>query len=198
MILRYTLRERLVHWAAGAAYVYLLLTGLAFYTPKLYWLAEMLGGGAVSRQWHPWAGVAFAAAALQMYAMWAREMRITEADRVWRRAIGHYIRNEDANLPPAGRYNAGQKYLFWLMLLGGAALLVSGVAMWFTASIPWRLRFIRHAAILVHVSAALATIGGFIIHVYMGTAVVRGGFTSIVRGEVTEEWARTHHPLWKP
>jgi formate dehydrogenase subunit gamma len=46
------------------------------------------------------------------------------------------------------------------------------------------------------VIAALATIGGFIIHVYMGTAMVRGGFTSIVRGEVTEEWARSHHRMW--
>jgi formate dehydrogenase subunit gamma len=46
------------------------------------------------------------------------------------------------------------------------------------------------------VAAALATIGGFIIHVYMGTAMVRGGFTSIIRGEVSTAWARTHHRLW--
>jgi formate dehydrogenase subunit gamma len=58
------------------------------------------------------------------------------------------------------------------------------------------LRVVRSAAVLLHVAAALVTIGAFIIHVYMGTAVVRGGFTSIVRGEVTHEWARTHHRLW--
>jgi formate dehydrogenase subunit gamma len=46
------------------------------------------------------------------------------------------------------------------------------------------------------VGAALVTIGGFIIHVYMGTAMVRGGFTSIIRGEVSPEWAKTHHRLW--
>ncbi len=197
MILRYTLKERIVHWVAAFAYVYLLLTGLAFYTPKLYWLAVALGGGATSREWHPWAGLVFMAATVRMYLMWASDMRITEGDRAWSRAIGHYVRNEDRNLPPVGRYNAGQKYLFWLMFLGGALLLLSGVAMWFTESIPWSLRWLRHLSVLVHVSAALATIGGFIIHVYMGTAVVRGGFTSIVRGEVSEEWARTHHPLWK-
>jgi formate dehydrogenase subunit gamma len=44
--------------------------------------------------------------------------------------------------------------------------------------------------------AALLTIGAFIIHVYMGTAMVRGGFTSIIRGEVSPEWAKTHHRLW--
>ncbi len=197
MILRYTLKERIVHWVAGFVYVYLLLTGLAFYTPKLYWLAVALGGGTTSREWHPWAGLVFVAATVFMYRMWAADMRITDADREWSRAIGRYVRNEDAHLPPVGRYNAGQKYFFWLMFLGGALLLISGVAMWFTASIPWSLRWLRHAAVLVHVSAGLATIGGFIIHVYMGTAVVRGGFTSIVRGEVSEEWARTHHRMWK-
>jgi formate dehydrogenase subunit gamma len=51
-------------------------------------------------------------------------------------------------------------------------------------------------AVAVHVGAALVTIGGFIIHVYMGTAMVRGGLTSIIRGEVSPEWARTHHRLW--
>ena len=51
-------------------------------------------------------------------------------------------------------------------------------------------------SVAVHVIAALVTIGGFIIHVYMGTALVRGSFTSIIRGEVSPEWAKTHHRLW--
>ena len=50
--------------------------------------------------------------------------------------------------------------------------------------------------VLVHVACALVTIGAFIIHVYMGTAMVRGGFTSIIRGEVSPAWARLHHRLW--
>ena len=73
---------------------------------------------------------------------------------------------------------------------------ISGLGLWFVESIPWSLRWLRYLAVTVHVVAALATIGGFIIHVYMGTAMVRGGFTSIVRGEVTEEWARSNHRLW--
>jgi formate dehydrogenase subunit gamma len=51
-------------------------------------------------------------------------------------------------------------------------------------------------AVLVHAVAFLCTLAGFIIHVYMGTAVVRGGFSSVIRGEVTEDWARYHHRLW--
>jgi cytochrome b subunit of formate dehydrogenase len=49
------------------------------------------------------------------------------------------------------------------------------------------------AAIAVHVVAALATIAGFIIHVYMGTAMVRGSFGAIITGTVSASWTR-HHP----
>jgi formate dehydrogenase subunit gamma len=195
-IRRYTLEERMVHWVAGLSYMYLLLTGLALYSPLLFWLAALAGGGTVARAWHPWAGVIFTVAVLWMYRMWRADMRRTEADRAWNRALRQYVRNEDEHLPPIGRFNPGQKALFWLMLWGGAALFVSGLALWFIDAIPWGWRGLRFAAILIHVAAALLTIGGFIVHVYMGTAVVRGGFSSIIRGEVTEEWAEQHHPLW--
>ena len=68
--------------------------------------------------------------------------------------------------------------------------------LWFPDRLPWSLRGLRYLAILLHVSSALITIGAFIIHVYMGTAMVRGGFTSIIRGEVSPAWARMHHRLW--
>jgi formate dehydrogenase subunit gamma len=195
-ILRYTLEERVVHWIAGIAYVYVLLSGLALWSPRLYWLASVLGGGPTARAWHPWAGVIFTLAAVWMYRMWRGDMRITERDRVWQKAIGSYIRNEDHHLPPIGRFNAGQKWFFWVMVCGGFLLLLSGLVLWFPEFVPWSLRAVRGLAVLTHVIAALVTIGGFIIHVYMGTAVVRGGFTSIVRGEVSENWAKTHHALW--
>lgn len=196
MILRYTLAERVVHWIAGLTYIYQLLTGLAFYSPHLYWLAALLGGPATSRYWHPWIGLIFMAALFWMFRTWLADMRITPVDRAWTKAIGHYIRNEDEELPPIDRFNAGQKYFFWVMLYAGIVMLVSGVALWFPEKIPWSLRFLRYAAILLHVSAALVSIGAFIIHVYMGTAMVRKGFTSIVRGTVSPAWARMHHRLW--
>jgi formate dehydrogenase subunit gamma len=121
-------------------------------------------------------------------------MRITATDRIWGAAIDHYIRNEDEELPPIDRFNLGQKYFFWAMVGAGLVLLLSGVVMWVPEQVP--VAIVRGAAILLHVAAALVTIGAFIIHVYMGTAVVRGGFSSIVSGEVTQEWARTHHRLW--
>lgn len=195
-IIRYALGERLVHAVAGLSYVYLLLTGLAFWTPALYWLAVVLGGGYLSRLLHPWLGLLFSGALAWMYIMWRSDMRTTPEDRAWRKALRHYIWNEDAKVPAAWRFNYGQKLLFWLMVFGGGALLVSGLVLWFVDSVPWELQSVRPVAILVHAVSALATIGGFIIHVYMGTAVVPGGLGAVIHGEVTEEWARHHHPLW--
>lgn len=195
-VLRYTYNERLVHALAGLSYLYLLLTGLAFWTPALYWVAVVLGGPYLSRLLHPWVGLLFAGALVWMFVAWRGDMRTTKEDRAWRKALGHYVRNEDADVPPAWRFNYGQKLLFWLMIFGGVALLLSGLVLWFAASISWQFRVLRYTAVLVHAVAALATIGVFIIHVYMGTAVVPGGLDAVIHGEVTEEWARLHHPLW--
>ena len=193
MILRYTLLERTIHWLAALTYMYVLATGLAFYSPHLYWMADVLGGGPTSRYWHPWIALVFMATMVWMLRAWIGDMRITAADRKWGYVMPDYISNQDENLPAIDRFNLGQKYFFWVMLYAGLALLITGLAMWVPASLPLLL---RPWMILIHVSAALVTVGAFIIHVYMGTAVVRGGFTSIIRGEVSPAWARMHHRLW--
>jgi formate dehydrogenase subunit gamma len=195
-ILRYTLVERVMHWIAALIYMYVLATGLAFWSPHLYWIATVLGGGATSRFWHPVAGVAFTGTLVWMLRAWRADMRITADDRRWGKSMGRYVRNEDVGLPPIGRFNLGQKYFFWAMAGAGAVLLVSGLVLWFPELLPWSARAARFASILLHASAALVTVGAFIIHVYMGTAVVRGGFTSIVRGEVSPAWAKAHHRHW--
>jgi formate dehydrogenase subunit gamma len=195
-ILRYTLAERVNHWIAGLSYMYCLITGLAFWSPYMFWLAILVGGGPTARAWHPWFGLVFTASVLWMFKIWRSDMLTTDADRAWRKAMPHYIRNEDENLPPIGRFNYGQKLFFWLMVYSAILLVLSGLVLWFPEAISWNLRWLRYLAVAVHVTAALASIGGFIIHVYMGTAMVRGGFTSIVRGEVSSAWARLHHRLW--
>jgi formate dehydrogenase subunit gamma len=195
-ILRFTLVERVNHWIAGLAYIYCLLTGLAFWSPYMFWLADLVGGGPTARFWHPWFGLIFTVSMLVMLMQWRDDMRINDADRAWSRAVKHYVRNEDEELPPIWRFNYGQKLFFWLMLYGAILLVLSGLVLWFPDRIPWPLHWLRFLAVAVHVIAGLATIGGFIIHVYMATAMVRGGFTSIIRGEVSDSWAKTHHRLW--
>lgn len=195
-ILRYTLNERLNHWVAAASYIYLLLTGLAFYSPWLFWIAAALGGAAVSRMLHPWAGLIFFGAVLYMYKMWAAQMRSTASDKAWWDSVDHYIRNEDNKMPAAGRYNAGQKLLFWGFFWCAILLLLSGIVLWFSEYLPWSLRFLRYISVLVHPAAALLTIGLFLIHIYMSVFAERGAFGSVIRGDVSREFAKRYHPGW--
>lgn len=195
-VVRYGMGERAMHAASAVTYVYLLLTGLAFWTPGLYWLAIVLGGGYVSRAVHPWAGLVFSAAVAVMYVTWRRDMKTAPEDLAWRRAMPHYMRNEDALVPPAGRFNYGQKNLFWVMVGGALALLLSGLVLWFVDAVPREWIALRQAAVLVHATGALLTIAGFIVHLYMGLFVVPGGLQAILHGEVSREWAEHHHPLW--
>jgi formate dehydrogenase subunit gamma len=195
-VLRYNYGERLVHWTAGLAYLYLLLTGLAFWSPWLFWIAVVLGGATVSRELHPWAGVIFVLATWKMYSMWASQMRKTPADKAWWDAIGHYIRNEDEHVPSADRFNPGQKLLFWGFFWCGFVLLLTGLVLWFPNWIPWQLNFLKLLAVILHPIAALVTIALFMIHVYMGTAMERGAFGSVIRGDVSRSWVEHHHRTW--
>lgn len=195
-VLRYAFKERLVHWMAGLSYLYLLFTGLAFWSPWLFWLALAMGGGEISRILHPWFGLVFFIAVLLMYSLWARQMGITDNDRAWFRSVNHYIRNQDDQMPPVGRYNAGQKLLFWGFFLCGILLFLSGLVLWFPEYIPWSLRWLRYLAVLVHASTALLTIGLFLIHVYMGVFAERGALDSVIYGDVTEDFAKRFHPAW--
>jgi len=195
-VLRYSFHERLVHWLAAFSYIYLMLTGLAFWSPWLFWLATVLGGPTVSRELHPWVGLIFVFATLFMYGMWGRQMHQTQLDEEFWRAIRYYIRNEDELVPSADRFNAGQKLLFWGFFWCGILLLLSGLILWFPYLITWNLRYLRYAAVIIHPVFALLTIGLFIVHVYMGTAMERGAFGSVIRGDVSIGWAKRYHRIW--
>jgi formate dehydrogenase subunit gamma len=195
-VVRYSFRERLMHWVSGFSYVYLLMTGLAIWSPYLVWMAVILGGLTLSRAVHPWVGVVFFFSVLWMYAIWGAEMRTTERDREWWHALRHYIRNEDDQVPDEDRFNGGQKSLFWGFFWCGIVLFLTGLVLWEPHWIPWNLRFLRQASIILHPIAALVTVALFIIHVYMGTAVERGAFSSIIRGDVSRTWAERFHRVW--
>jgi formate dehydrogenase subunit gamma len=112
-VLRYTFKERLNHWVAAGSYLYLLGTGLAFWSPWLFWLAAVFGGGQPARMLHPWVGLIFTLSLWYMYSLWSRQMRFQQVDREWWNSLRYYITNQDDKMPRAGRYNAGQKLLFW-------------------------------------------------------------------------------------
>jgi formate dehydrogenase subunit gamma len=196
MIERYTYRERVMHWLTALTYVYCLSTGLAFYTPYLFWIAVILGGGPTSRFWHPIIGIAFFAGIVWMHQTWRRDMGFTETDKRWLDRVGNYVHNEDELLPLQERFNAGQKLFYWLMYYGTALLLLSGLVMWFPEYISFKVAWIRQLVILIHEVAALLTIGGFIIHVYMSVFMVPGSVGAMTLGYVPKAWAKAHHRLW--
>ena len=195
-ILRYNLKERLTHWVAAGSYIYLLATGLAFWSPWLFWIAVVLGGGPISRMLHPWAGLVFTGSVIYMFSMWSKQMRFAPVDVEWWKSLHYYIRNEDDKMPPAGRYNAGQKILFWTFFWAALVLLATGLILWFTDSLPWNLRWLRYIAVLLHPIAALVTIANFMIHIYMGVFAERGAFGSVIRGDVSMAFAKRYHPGW--
>src|SRR6266852_3239319 len=149
-VLRYTMKERVIHWMAALSFIYLLLSGRAFFSPRLYWIAALLGGGPTARAWHPWAGLIFTLSIVWMYKFWHSDMHMSDADRAWYKAVKYYVENQDEKLPAIGRFNPGQKQLFWLLFYSGIALLLSGVVLWFPEYIPWSMRWLREAAVLIH------------------------------------------------
>ena len=196
MIERYTFHERLCHWVTGFAYLYCLATGLAFYSPYLFWLAIALGGGPTSRFWHPIIGLGFVAAAMWMHAIWRGDVQMGPADRQWMDKVENYVTNQDSLVPAQGKFNAGQKIYYWAMFYGALLLVFSGVFMWFPEYISFDLRWIRPVVIFLHESAALITIGAFIIHVYMSVFTVPGSVHAMISGKVSRQWAHAHHRLW--
>ena len=193
---RYTFHERLCHWATAVVYSYCLATGLAFYTPHLFWISLALGGAPTSRFWHPILGAAFFVAALWMHGVWRGDMSMSTFDRAWLRNLKEYTANRDDLVPVQGRFNAGQKLFYWAMFYGAFLLLLSGLVMWFPEYIPSGWGWVRGFAILLHEAAALITIGAFIIHVYMGVFLAPEGFKGMRTGRVSAAWAKLHHRLW--
>ncbi len=193
VVLRYTMAERVVHWIVAVSFLYLLLTGLALFSPPFYWLAGLLGGGPAIRYWHPVVGVVFFAALVVMLLLWARDMKLEPHDREWLRHLREYAVGQEEAVPESGRFNAGQKLLFFLQFLAGVLLLASGVVLWFPLSFG---RLLREASFVVHDLAATAAMGALILHVYMGVFVVRGSWEAMTRGTVSRRWAQVHHGRW--
>ena len=170
-VLRYTLPERVTHWIAGFSYMYLLVNGLALWTPSMWWMAAVLGGGPLARATHPWVGLVFVATVFYMFKIWRQDMKVTEADRRWAKTIGAYVRNDAERLTPVearrsfdqwapvDRFNLGQKYFFWAMFWAGIVLLLTGMVLWWTEYLPWSLRFLRYISVILHPIAFLVTSG---------------------------------------
>ena len=195
-VVRYSFPERVVHWINAAAYTYLLGSGLALFTPYLWWLAPVMGGGGTLRFLHPWVGLLYMVTILWMQSEWSRDMRAIPQDEAWTKNLKAYVENRDEVMPPQERFNAGQKQFWWVMLWCSVILLITGVIMWFPEKIPFSLHWVLTITVFVHSAVALITIGAFIIHVYMSGWMTPGSMKAMIEGKVSTRWARSHHRLW--
>jgi formate dehydrogenase gamma subunit len=192
LIVRYSFADRVAHWWVAITFIYLLLSGLALGYPRMAWLYDLLGGGQTVRFLHPWVGIAFMLGIAYMLFAWTRDMLFDDVDRTWTRRLPTYVREGHVDLD-VGRYNAGQKGYYWFAVLTAVLLLVTGIPIWY----PWLLSagWNQSARILHHI-LFLLTVGGFIIHVYMSTAMFPGTIRGMTTGTVERRWAAFHHPRW--
>ena len=118
-----------------------------------------------------------------------------DADREWSRRMGDLLRDPKAAMPPVGKYNAGQKRVFWVAAACLLVLLLTGLLFWRPWFAPYVPIPLARAAVLVHSVAAVVFILSTIVHVY-AAIWVKGSVRAMTRGTVSEDWARTHHELW--
>jgi formate dehydrogenase subunit gamma len=194
-LLRHPVYTRVLHWTVAISFILSLLSGFAIYSPWLFrWLTPLFGGGAMTRFLHPWFGLFFDIAFLFQFLNWFAPMHWTSADKRWVREAKAYVTNKEALAPEdTGFFNGGQKLYFWIIAISALIFLITGVLLWFDDAVA---RWVVAVSYVLHDLAALAMLGGFIIHIYEGTAAQPGTFQAMTDGTVTKEWAWTHHPGW--
>ncbi len=194
-IQRYTANERTNHWIVAIVFILSALSGLAMFHPALYWLSGLLGGGTWTRILHPFVGVIMAIVfALLAATMW-KFNRMEPADWQWLRQIRDVLNNREARAPEVGRYNAGQKLLFFVFVICTVGLLLSGIVIWrqfFSMYFP--IGVIRVAAV-VHAVCAFVMICAIVVHIY-AAFWIKGSIATMTRGTVTPGWAWKHHRAW--
>ncbi len=195
LVPRYTQRERLTHWAVAISYVALFLSGLALFHPFFYWLSGLFGGGALMRVIHPFLGAAFAILFFVYALPLRRENRLLPSDRAWLRGMFSYMNRAGEDVPVEGKFNAGQKVMYWSMVAVIAGLLVTGLVMWRPYFAPMMAAPAKRTAGLIHAVVAFIMFVGIGIHVY-AAYWTKGSIRAMTRGTVTRAWARFHHPGW--
>jgi formate dehydrogenase subunit gamma len=193
---RFSPFERFMHWTTAVSFVILGLTGLNITFGKRL-LLPLMGPDLFSRfaeaakYVHDFMAFPFMFGIVLMVALWLKDNVFEPIDWEWFRQGGGFIKRRH---PPARRFNAGEKLVFWLALAAGAAVAVSGLLLLF----PFYLTNIAGMQIaqVVHGVIALLFIALILGHIYIGTVGMEGAFEAMWTGEVDLNWAKEHHRLW--
>lgn len=195
MLQRYEDGNRMNHWFIALMFVLAGLSGLAFFHPSLFFLANLFGGGSWTRILHPFMGVLMVLGFVILFFKLWQDNVVNAADREWRKHAGRMLKGDKSGMPPVGKYNYGQKMVFWLMAVSLLVLVVTGFMFWRPWFAPIFPVNVLRAAVLLHSVAAVLLVAAVIMHVY-AAIWVKGTVRAMTRGTVTEGWAKANHPLW--
>jgi len=194
-LVRYEPATRINHWIVAISFVLLALSGLALFHPALFWLTNLFGGGPWTRILHPFIGLVMVIAFVFLGAKLWHENVMQPRDWQWLRQIKDVVNNREDALPEVGKYNAGQKLLFYAIVLCLIGLLLSGIVIWRAYfAVYFSVEVIRFASLL-HAFCAFVLICAIIVHIY-AAIWVKGSVKAMTRGTVSYGWAWKHHRLW--
>ena len=195
---RYTTAARINHWITATCLVLLGISGLSLFHPSLFFLTGLFGGGQTTRAIHPWIGVILFFSFAGLFLRFWRLNLWKGADTTWMVRLKKVLGNrdhEDPELVEIGKYNAGQKIVFWGMSLLIIVLITSGLVIWNQYFSDYSTIEQKRLATIAHSLAAVVIICVWIVHVY-AAIWVRGTIAAMTRGRVTGGWAWRHHRRW--
>ena len=186
---------RFNHWIMVILFGLAGFSGLALFDPNLFPLTGIFGGPQWTRIVHPYFGIGVFIAFLFMLARYWRDNLPTKDDAEWIKHSGDMLKGNQTAMPPVGKYNAGQKGVFWGVCICLIVLLVTGVLFWqawFADSVPIPL---QRLAVVLHALAAFIISLLVVIHIY-AALWVKGTVRAMTQGTVSAGWAKQHHYLW--
>ncbi len=194
---RFNATERFAHWLTAICFVVLGLSGLNLSFGRGV-ILPLIGPeafaslSAFGKLAHNFLSFPFVLGVLLMAVLWIRHNIFNAVDMEWFRQGGGIVKR--GVHPPAGKFNGGQKVLFWLVVLGAATLAVSGYILMF----PFYVTDIAgmQLAQLVHAIAGIVMVAVILGHIYIGTVGMEGAFDAMGTGHVDANWAKEHHSLW--
>ena len=195
-IIRFNGFERFVHWLTAVCFIILAISGLNISFGKQL-LLPVMGADAfaswsqLAKYAHNYLSFPFTIGVVLMLLMWIANAVPAGGDVDWIKRGGGLVGNDH---PPAGRFNAGQKVIYWVVVLGGGAVAITGYLLMF----PFYATDVSgmQTAQMVHAIVAVLFVAIMLAHIYIGSLGMEGAFWAMGTGEVDVNWAKHHHSLW--
>ncbi len=196
-ILRFASVERFTHWLTASCFIVLALSGLNISFGRIL-IMPLFGApafatmSAYAKYAHDYLAFPFMIGLVIMFLIWIKDNIPGKLDLDWIKQGGGLL--SKGVHPPAPRFNAGQKGIFWIVIIGGALMSVSG---WFLLFpyIPANVTTMQFWTV-IHAVIAMLFIAAMLAHIYIGSIGMEGAFDAMGTGEVDLNWAKEHHALW--